>query len=73
MKQILKDTIIAWVVLSASVCVVVGVPFLFLHYVGIGGWQTIVSILWFLFWMSFAIAIGTREETESEDKDADGN
>lgn len=67
--EILKETIIGWIFLilvSVSICIVVGVPFLFLHFVGMGNWQIIVCILWILFWLSFVITVGMRRERNKE-------
>lgn len=53
MKQILKDTIMTWIVvilILASAYAVVGVPCLFLVFAGMGVWQLIVCVLWYSFW-----------------------
>ena len=63
MKQILKDTIMTWIVvilILASAYAVVGVPCLFLVFAGIGGWQLIVCGLWFTFWVSLAVTVAIR-------------
>lgn len=63
MKQLLKETIIVWIVIIlilALTCVVVGVPSLIITYTGIGEWQFVVCILWFTFWLSLLVTVGVR-------------
>ena len=70
--ETLKETIIGWIFLiliSISICITVGVPFLFLHFVGFGEWQIIVCILWLLFWLSFVITVGMRKERNKESEE----
>lgn len=70
MKQLLKETIIVWIVIIlilALTCVIVGVPSLIFTYARIGEWQLIVCILWLTFWLSFLVTVGVRTcEKESE-------
>ena len=57
MKQILKETIILWIVIIlalVSICILIGVPLVFLPYIGIRGeLQVLVSALWLICWLSF--------------------
>ena len=68
----MKQTLIVWIsliLISALVVVVIGVPFLFFHYVGFGDWQVIVSIIWLLFWLSLVITVNIRRERNKESEE----